>query len=90
MLDDTARKLLRIMVHFKSHFRRMPQLAELVRLSGRREHKVLDGFRELALRGFIEWQPPQPVETAVVLIAWESREPEGTNTKISGTGHWTD
>lgn len=87
MLDDTARKLLRIMVHFRGHFRRMPQLAELIRLSGRRENKVLSGFRELALQGYIEWQPSQPVEAAVILIAWES---PGPGAKVPGSGHWTD
>lgn len=87
MLDDTARKLLRILVHFRSHFQRMPQLTELVRLSGRREHQVLAGFRELALQGFIEWKPPHPVETAVILIAWENTEP---GVRSSGRGHWTD
>ncbi|WP_310829688.1 hypothetical protein [Paenibacillus pedocola] len=89
MLDDTARKLLRIMCHFRSHFGRMPQLKELARLSGRREAQVMSGLRELALQGFIQWQPPQPVEAAVILIAWESPEP-GAKVTGTGSGHWTD
>ncbi|ETT55419.1 hypothetical protein C162_03147 [Paenibacillus sp. FSL R7-269] len=42
MLDDTPRKLLRIIVQFKYHFKRIPTIRELGRLSGRRpaEHYI--------------------------------------------------
>lgn len=86
MLDDTARKLL-IMYHFGGHFGRMPKLAEPIRLSGRSEDKILSGFGELAVQGYICWQPPQPVETAVIQIA---RETPGSGAKMTGRRHWTD
>ncbi|MBT2293437.1 helix-turn-helix domain-containing protein [Paenibacillus albidus] len=57
MLVDTARKLLRIMYHFYGHFRRMPTLRELARLSGRTPGSILLGCQELLREGYIEWQP---------------------------------
>ncbi|WP_438492255.1 hypothetical protein [Paenibacillus sp. IHBB 3054] len=87
MLDDTARKLLRIMYHFSNHFRRMPTLPELAKLSGRTPAGIYSGFRELVLEGHIQWQPQQPIESAVILVAWETPEP-GAHTSISG--HWKD
>lgn len=87
MLDDTARKLLRIMYHFKNHFRRMPKLRELARLSGRTRPAILAGLQELARKNYIQWQPAQPVETAVILVAWEYPEP---GTHVSRSGHWED
>lgn len=85
MLGDTARKLLRVMYHFNNHYRRMPTLPEMSRLSGRTRAGILTGCRELALRGFIRWEPPQPVESAVILLAWEEPEP---HIRSSGRGHW--
>lgn len=48
MLDDTPRKLLRIIVQFKYHFKRMPSIRELGRLSGRRPTEIIRGFKVLA------------------------------------------
>jgi hypothetical protein len=88
MLDDTARKLLRIMYHFFNHFRRMPTLPELEKLSGRARGDILLGFKELAGESYIQWQPQRPMETAVILEAWERAGP-GSH-RPSGSGHWTD
>lgn len=59
-------------------------MQELSRLSGRTHSGILAGCRELAQRGFITWQPPQPVETAVILVAWEESEAGAP----SSSGHW--
>lgn len=71
MLDDTPRKLLRIMVHFRSHFRRMPSLSELERLSGRRSGSIKAGMLQLIEQHYIQWDEKQPVETAIIIEAWE-------------------
>ncbi|OMF28291.1 hypothetical protein BK132_14625 [Paenibacillus sp. FSL H8-0259] len=71
MLEDTPRKLLRIMYQFKGHFRRMPTMTELARLSGRRTGAIKAGMLQLVERHYIEWDEKQPVETAVVIEAWE-------------------
>ncbi|WP_019909376.1 hypothetical protein [Paenibacillus sp. HW567] len=89
MLDDTERKLLRIMCHFSNHYRRMPALAELMRLSGRKRAGVIAGCRELVREEYIQWLQAQPVETAVILLAWEKHEswPQFSG---NGGGHWRD
>ena len=86
MLDDTARKLLRIMFHFSNHHRRMPVVAELVRLSGRNPTGVYSGLQELLVANYISWEPSRPVETAVILVAWEEPEPGAGRIR---SGHWT-
>lgn len=75
MLDDTARKLLRIMFQFNGHFRRMPNLVELKRLSGRRSAAIKAGMLQLVEQYYIQWDDKQPVETAVVIEAWERDVP---------------
>ncbi len=71
MLDDTPRKLLRIMFQFKGHFRRMPTLNELKRLSGRRPAAIKVGMLQLVEHHYIQWDDKQPIEAAVILEAWE-------------------
>lgn len=71
MLDDTPRKLLRIIVQFKYRFKRMPSIRELGRLSGRRPTEIIKGFKVLALEQYIEWEVGKPIETAVVIEMWE-------------------
>lgn len=75
MLDDTARKLLRIMFQHNGHFRRMPTLDELKRLSGRRPTAVKAGMLQLVEQHYIQWDEKKPVETAVVIEAWERDVP---------------
>lgn len=75
MLDDTARKLLRIMFQFNGHVHRMPNLAELKRLSGRRPAAIKAGMLQLVEQHYIQWDVKQPVETAVVIEAWERDVP---------------
>lgn len=71
MLDDTPRKLLRIIVQFKYNFRRMPSIRELGRLSGRRPAEIIKGFKILASERYIEWETGKPIETAIVIEMWE-------------------
>ncbi|WP_341347143.1 hypothetical protein [Paenibacillus sp. FSL H3-0469] len=71
MLDDTPRKLLRIIVQFKYHFKRMPSIQELGRLSGRRPAEIIKGFKVLAAEHYIEWEAGKPIQTAVILEEWE-------------------
>ncbi len=71
MLDDTPRKLLRIIFQFRYHFRRMPNIKELGRLSGRRPAEITKAFIVLAAENYIAWEASQPIETAVILEGWE-------------------
>lgn len=78
MLDDTSRKLLRILAQFNYHFKRMPNVKELSRLSGRRPAQVLRAFKTLADANYIEWRAPAPVETARIIESWERNVPYDT------------
>ncbi|AIQ68452.1 hypothetical protein D3C81_2083110 [compost metagenome] len=71
MLDDTPRKLLRVIAQFRYHFRRMPNLPELRRLSGRRPAEINKGFKILVAENYITWSPSQPIETAVIIEGWK-------------------
>ncbi|MNC58955.1 hypothetical protein D3C76_299870 [compost metagenome] len=64
-------------------------MQELMRMSGRTRATILSGCRELVEEGYIQWQPPQPVETAMILVAWEKPEP-GAHLLKRGNGHWKD
>ncbi|MDQ0194976.1 hypothetical protein [Paenibacillus wynnii] len=75
MLDDTPRKLLRILYHFSSHYKRMPTLSELGRLSGRSNIKIREGMQTLAEQNYIEWNRKMPVEKAVIIEDWERPDP---------------
>ncbi|UQZ34626.1 hypothetical protein C2I18_14485 [Paenibacillus sp. PK3_47] len=70
MLEDTLRKLLRIMVQFRYHFKRMPDIKELGRLSGRRPAEIIKGFKVFAAEEYINWVAAEPVEAAVILMQW--------------------
>lgn len=74
MLDDTPRKLLRIMYHFSGHFKRMPTMPEMERLSGRMPVAIRKGMLELADQNYISWNPHATVETAVIIEGWERED----------------
>ncbi|WP_150271648.1 hypothetical protein [Paenibacillus tepidiphilus] len=78
MLDDTSRKLLRIIVQFHSHFKRMPKLPELRRLSGRRPAQIIKAMKVLVADHYIDWDASRPVETAYILEGWERDAPFDT------------
>ncbi|KWX73890.1 hypothetical protein SAMN05216191_101540 [Paenibacillus jilunlii] len=78
MLDDTPRKLLRIISQFHYHFRRLPTLPELRRLSGRRPAEIIKGFKVLAAENYIEWSVSEPIQKADILEAWERNIPYDT------------
>lgn len=91
MLDDTSRKLLRILVQFRYHFKRMPSLLELRRLSGRRPAEITKGFKVLAEENYIQWSPANPIETAEVIIEWERGVPyDKTSQQKAEVGHNMD
>lgn len=66
MLDDTSRKLLRIM----SNLSRVPSINELARLSGRKVDQVMMGLKNLTVQGFIVWDPNRHHELKIIQ-AWE-------------------
>ncbi|KUP22435.1 hypothetical protein [Paenibacillus sp. DMB5] len=78
MLDDTPRKLLRIMFQFRYHFKRMPTLPELRRLSGRRPAEIKKGLKVLVDEHYIKWEPSDTVDNAVIIEGWERNVPFDT------------
>lgn len=78
MLDDTPRKLLRIIVQFKYHKKRMPTIRELAQLSGRKTADIIKGFKVLAAEHYILWEAGKAIETAVIIEVWERHVPYDT------------
>jgi len=66
MLDDTSRKVLRIL--FNS--RRAPSVSELARLSGRRPKQVEISLRKLNKEQFIQWEWERGGELKIIR-PWE-------------------
>lgn len=75
MLGDTPRKLLLILTHYSQHFKRMPSLPELERLSGRMPVDIKNGLKELVEENYIDWNPHTPPETAIIIEGWERPDP---------------
>lgn len=75
MLDDTPRKLLRIISQYRYHFRRMPNIKELGRLSGRRPPEIIKAFKVLSAENYIQWSVSMPIQTAIILEGWERNVP---------------
>lgn len=90
MLGDTARKLLRILYHYSGHYRRMPDMQTLRRLSGRTYPDVIAGMSELAERRYIAWRRGMRVERAALLEAWERPEELPASRRGGGKGHWLE
>lgn len=66
MLDDTSRKILRIL----SNMRYVPTIEELVRKAGRTKGQVKMALRVLAAERYIEWDPERHHELKIIQ-AWE-------------------
>lgn len=90
MLGDTARKLLRILYHYSGHYRRMPDMQTLRRLSGRTYPDVIAGMSELAERQYIAWRRGMRVERAALLEPWERPEELPVSRRSGGKGHWLE
>ncbi|MDH6372889.1 hypothetical protein M2444_004718 [Paenibacillus sp. PastF-3] len=75
MLDDTPRKLLRIISQFRYQFRRMPNIKELGRLSGRHPAEIIKGFKVLSAEHYIDWDVSKPIETTIIIEGWERNVP---------------
>ncbi|WP_088831629.1 hypothetical protein [Paenibacillus tyrfis] len=70
MLDDSERKVLRIIANYSAGRRRMPSLLELERKTGTSQKKLLETLAELAKEGYISWSPADP-ERITLIQAWE-------------------
>lgn len=66
VLDDTPRKILRMLYHFGY----VPTIAELARKSGRTPGRVKMALRVLTVLRFIDWDPNRHHELKI-LQAWE-------------------
>ncbi|OKP91827.1 hypothetical protein A3844_01560 [Paenibacillus helianthi] len=94
MLSDTARKLLMVMRHSSVHHRYMPTLAQLETKSGRTADKIKAGLQELANEDYIQWEPGNPPESAVVIEGWERTkdQPAAISWGMDGShiDYWTN
>ncbi|MFF2910031.1 helix-turn-helix domain-containing protein [Paenibacillus sp. NPDC057934] len=94
MLSDTARKLLMIMRHSSVHHGHMPTIAELETKSGRTQDKIRLGLQELVDEKYIQWQPGNPPESALILEGWERTEDRPASVTWGMDGgqidYWTD
>ncbi|AIQ52565.1 hypothetical protein R70331_14300 [Paenibacillus sp. FSL R7-0331] len=59
VFDDTSRKLLRIIAHFRAKNKRMLTIREQGRLSGRWPADIIKGFKSLAADNYITWMQPR-------------------------------
>lgn len=75
MLPDLERKLLRILYNFSSKRRRMPEMGELERMTGRGKNDVISGLNMLEQEQYISWPDKQFLHSIVVLEGWERGKP---------------
>ncbi|QMV43756.1 hypothetical protein [Cohnella cholangitidis] len=71
MLDDTSRKILRIL----NNMRYVPTMDELARKAGRSPEQVKIALRVLATERFIEYAPDRHHELKIIQ-AWEFQQPK--------------
>lgn len=75
MLEDTPRKILRILYNHRG----VPSIAELARMAVRTPGQVKMALRALAVTGYILWDQERHFELKV-LQGWEAK-PEEIDTK---------
>lgn len=75
MLPDLERKLLRILYNFSSKRRRMPEMGELERMTGRASNDVIRGLNVLEKEQYISWPDKSHLQSIVVLEGWERGKP---------------
>ncbi len=71
MFDDTPRKLLRIISQFRYHFRWMPNIKELGRLSGRHPEEIIMGVKLLSAEHYLGWGVSTSIEITIIIERWE-------------------
>ncbi|GGH28493.1 hypothetical protein [Paenibacillus segetis] len=75
MLPDLERKLLRILYNFSSKRRRMPEIGELERMTGRTKGDVLSGLSVLEQETYISWPDKPDLHSIVVVEGWDRGKP---------------
>jgi hypothetical protein len=75
LLTDQERKLLNILRNYTDMHHHLPSMQLLRRKTGYKEGTVIRGFHGLADKGYIRWCIGQPVDSAVILNAWEGNLP---------------
>ncbi|USB32151.1 hypothetical protein [Paenibacillus sp. YPG26] len=91
MLPDFERKLLRILYNYSLKYRRIPDLREIQRLTGRhRTEDIKEGILRLEKEKYILWEDRDDVGTIRILEGWD-REQSGFSRSdtSSSTEYWT-
>lgn len=70
MLTDAERKLLAILRNYSTTQGYMPPLYLLQAKTGKPEDGIKQALRGLAEKGYVQWEPGQRIEDAVILRAW--------------------
>lgn len=72
-LSDPERKLLTILRNNSTSKHRVPSLHLLQAKTGRDEAGIRKVLAGLAEKGYVKWEPQQPVEVVELLKTWEEQ-----------------
>ncbi|MGM1048418.1 MAG: hypothetical protein ACQEXX_20075 [Bacillota bacterium] len=87
MLPDPERKLLRILVNYPMHRRRMPEMWLIEQLTGRSRVEITQGLQSLENKGYILWQDESDIQSVVVMK--DSEDVPQPAKQSSGIDYWT-
>ncbi|MNK03148.1 hypothetical protein D3C87_209830 [compost metagenome] len=91
MLPDFERKLLRILYNFSLKYRRIPDVRDIQRLTGRhRTEDIKRGLLRLEEEKYIVWENRDEVGTIRILEGWDREHSEvSRESKDGSTEYWT-
>lgn len=91
MLPDFERKLLRILYNFSLKYRRIPDVRDIQRLTGRhRTEDIKRGLLRLEEEKYIVWENRDEVGTIRILEGWDREQSEvSRESKDGSTEYWT-
>ncbi|RUT28149.1 hypothetical protein EJP77_18225 [Paenibacillus zeisoli] len=92
MLPDFERKLLRILYNFSLKYRRIPDMRDIQRLTGRHHPEEIEkGLFRLEEEKYIVWEDRKDVGTIRILEGWDRTQPGVPRDSSEGgnTEYWT-
>jgi len=91
MLPDFERKLLRIMYNYSLKYRKMPEMRELQRLTGRhRSSEIENALLWLENHHYISWENKSYAESVRIIQGWEQESEGGPEREQrSRAEYWT-
>ncbi|UNK17013.1 hypothetical protein MNQ98_21350 [Paenibacillus sp. N3/727] len=87
LLPDLERKLLRILVNYPAHRRKMPTMHLIEHMIGRTRAETIQGLQSLESKGYIFLQDENTTQSIVVMK--DSQDvPQQANEQFSGLDYW--